>query len=148
MRLQLLVERFVGEQARFAFVQHGKLRVEAEFVKMFAHELEAKTVQRADVRGVEERDLLGTMGIAGVFLRPFFQRAAESLAHFRRGGFGERDDENFIERNALFANQIQASLDERVRFARASAGHDEHVAARGDGALLRLASDFSFMIYD
>ena len=32
---------------------------------------------------------------------------------------------------------MQATLDERVRLARAGAGHDEHVAARGDGAALR-----------
>ena len=30
-------------------------------MKMFAHELEAKAVQRADVRGVEQRQLLGQM---------------------------------------------------------------------------------------
>jgi len=27
---------------------------------------------------------------------------------------------------------MQAALDQRVRFARARAGHDQHVAARGD----------------
>ena len=43
VRLKLLVQRFNGELAGFAFVQDGELRVEAEFVKMLAHELEAKT---------------------------------------------------------------------------------------------------------
>ena len=55
--LQFFIEGFVGEQARLAFVEHGQLRVQAEFVEMFAHELEAKAVERADVRGVEQRDL-------------------------------------------------------------------------------------------
>ena len=38
---------------------------------------------------------------------------------------------------AFPAKAIQATLDERVGFARARAGHDEHVAARGDGLPLR-----------
>jgi hypothetical protein len=38
----LFIERFIGEQARLAFVQNGNLRVEAKLVKMFAHELETK----------------------------------------------------------------------------------------------------------
>ena len=42
MRIELFVESFVGEQARFAFVEHGNLRIKAEFVEMFAHELRQK----------------------------------------------------------------------------------------------------------
>ena len=71
----------------------------------------------------------------------FLERGAEALLHFRRGGLGEGDDENFIERRAFPAEAIQAALDERVRFARARAGHDEHVAARGDGLPLRRRQD-------
>ena len=56
--MKLFVQRFVGELAGFAFVEDGELRVEAEFVKMFAHEAQAKTVERADVRDVEARKLL------------------------------------------------------------------------------------------
>ena len=55
MRFKLFAEDFGGELAGFAFVEHGKLRVEAEFVKLFAHELEAKAVERADVRGWLDR---------------------------------------------------------------------------------------------
>ena len=57
MRLKLFVQRFVGELAGFAFVEDGELRVEAKFVKMLADELEAKTVERADVREIETREL-------------------------------------------------------------------------------------------
>ena len=58
-------EHFIGEQARLAVVQHGDLRVEAEFVKMFADEVEAKTMKRADVRGVEEGELFGGKRVEG-----------------------------------------------------------------------------------
>ena len=135
--LQCLVQRLVGQQPRLALVEHGGLRVEAQLVKMFAHELETKTVERADVRGVEQRELLGKKGIAGIFPRFFLQHAAEALFHFRGGGFGEGDDENFIQRGAFVADAIQAAFDERVRLAGARAGHDQHVAARGHGLLLR-----------
>ena len=70
---------------------------------------------------------------ANFFLDPF----AEPLAHFRRGGLGEGDDEQFVERCAFAVQAVEAALDERAGFARAGAGHDQHVAARGDGAALR-----------
>jgi DNA repair protein RadC len=135
--MKLFVERFIGEQARFACIEHGKLRIDTKLVKMFAHEFEAKTVERADVRRIEECELFGTMSVIGIFRRFFFERAAKALAHFGRGGFGESGDENFVERCAFANDAVQTSLDERVRFARARAGHDEHVAARDDSLLLR-----------
>ena len=66
-----------------------------------------------------------------------FSSAAQPLLHFGGGGFGEGDDKDFVERCAFVAEAIQTTLDERVCFARARAGHDEHVAARGDGLPLR-----------
>ena len=66
-----------------------------------------------------------------------FQRGAQALFHFRGGGFGEGDDQDFVERRTLPAKAIQTALDERVGFTRARAGHDQHVAARGDRLLLR-----------
>ena len=57
VRLKLFVQRLVGELAGFTFVQDGELRVEAEFVEMFADESQAKAVERADVRDVEKREL-------------------------------------------------------------------------------------------
>ena len=79
-------------------------------------------------------------------LRRFFlERAAEPLAHFRGGGLGEGDDEKFVERRAFAVKAIQTTRDERVSFARASAGHDEHVAARGDGVLLRQRKSIFFV---
>ena len=65
--LQHLLQRLVGQQPRLALVEHGGLRVEAQLVKMLAHELETKTVKRADVRGVKQRELFGKKGIGGVF---------------------------------------------------------------------------------
>ena len=63
-----------------------------------------------------------------------FQRTTQSAAHFGGGGLGEGDHENFLERSRrlFLAQAMQTTLDERVRFARARAGHDQHVAARSD----------------
>jgi DNA repair protein RadC len=94
-------------------------------------------MERANVRGVKDRQLLGTMYVAGILLYFFPQRAAKSLAHFGGGGFGEGDDENFTERRVFVAQTIQTTLNERMGFARACASHDEHIAACDDGKLLR-----------
>ncbi len=135
--LHFLFEGLVGQEPRFALVEHGGLRVEAEFVKMFAHELEAKAMQRADMRTIEERELRGPVRFvrlaANFFLNPF----AEPLTHFSRGSLGEGDNEQFVERGAFAGQAVEATLDERARFARAGAGHDQHVTARRDGAALR-----------
>ena len=84
MRLQFLVERFLGQQARLACVEHGELRVEAEFVEMFAHELEAKTVERADVRGVEERELFRPARFVRRGAEFFLKLFAQPRGAFRR----------------------------------------------------------------
>jgi DNA repair protein RadC len=104
---------------------------------MFAHELEAKTVESADVRGVEESQLFGEMRIVRRCGGFFFERAAQAPPHLGRGGFGESDDENFVERRAFAHDAVQTTLDERVGFTRPRAGHDEDVAARVNGAPLR-----------
>ena len=136
--LQFLVKGFVGQQARLARVEHGQLRVEAQFMKMFAHELEAETVERADVRGVEQRELLHPARFIRLGANFFLKLFAQPPAHFGGGGLGEGDHENFLERSGrLFrAQAVQTALDQRVGFARARAGHDQHVAARGDRLLL------------
>ena len=90
------------------------------------------------MRGVEERELPGKKGIAGVFPRFFLQRAAEALLHFGGGGLGKGDDEDFVQRGARVSDAMQAAFDERVRLAGARAGHDEHVAARANRLQLRL----------
>ena len=74
-----------------------------------------------------------------------FQRGAKTLFHFHCSGFGEGDNQNLVERNAFFANQIQASRDERMRFARARAGHDQNISARVDNFFLRLRQNFFFV---
>ena len=66
----------------------------------------------------------------------FFKRGAKALFHFRRRRLGEGDDENLIKRRPFADDAIQAAGDERVRFAGARAGHDQHVAARGHGLAL------------
>jgi hypothetical protein len=76
---------------------------------MFAHEFETKTVERADVRGVKERELFGKKGIAGVFARFVVQHAAEALLHLGGGGLGEGDNEDFVERGVLAADAIQTA---------------------------------------
>jgi len=57
MRMKLFVQSFGGELAGLAFVENRELWVEAKLVKMFAHEAQAKTVQRADVRKVKSGKL-------------------------------------------------------------------------------------------
>ena len=65
--------------------------------------------------------------------------AVQSLIQIYGGGRGEGDHEDFLERSGrlFLAQAMQAALDERVGFARARAGHDQHVATRGDRATLR-----------
>ncbi len=73
----------------------------------------------------------------GLQVAGFFKRGAKALFHFRRRRLGEGDDENFIQRRAFPDNAIETAFNERLGFARARAGHDEHVAARGDRPPLR-----------
>ena len=137
MRGELFIERFVGELTGFAFVEDRELRIKTEFVKMFAHELETETVERADVRDVKERKLARPMFVVGMGVGFFFEFTAQAQAHFGGGGFGESDDEQFIERRAVAVETIETAGNECFGFARAGTGHDEHVAARQHGALLR-----------
>ncbi len=71
--------------------------VEAYFVKMFAHQPEAKTVKRADVRDVEKRELTRPVIIIGRGGGFFLEFTAKTLAQLGGGGLGERDNEQFIE---------------------------------------------------
>ncbi len=61
-----------------------------------------------------------------------FDGAAQAKAHLGGGGFGERDDEQFVERRLIAAQAIQATGDECFGLAGTGTGHDEDVAARGD----------------
>ena len=63
MLLEQALERFLRQQARLFFGQHGKLRVELELVKVLPDQFEAKAVERAEVRRLEEGHLLAPMGI-------------------------------------------------------------------------------------
>ena len=87
VRVELFVQRFAGELAGLAFVEDGELRVEAEFVEMLAHEAQAKTVERADVRDVEERKLTRPVVVVGrggtIGCPPIFGRAPAPLPSLR-----------------------------------------------------------------
>ena len=136
VRLKLFVERFAGELAGFAFVEYRKLRIEAKFVEMLAHELEAEAVQHADVHEVETRDLFRPEMFAWCRDDFFFQTFAETLAHFGGGGLGEGDNQQFVLRRALAFEAVKAAGDERPGLAGARAGHDKAIAARGNCLLL------------
>ena len=91
------------EWPRLRVVQHAHLRVDVQLVKMVLHQLQTKTVQRGNVRGVEERDLflqrffgwtnaspLGCLRTRLMkFVPPTLQRLAQTHAHFRRRRLGE-----------------------------------------------------------
>jgi len=65
------------------------------------------------------------------------ERGADAFARLGGSGIGEGDDEQLVKRRRVAAAQtIKATRDEGARFAGPRAGHDEHVAAGGDGALL------------
>ena len=95
---------------------------------MFAHELEAEAVQRADVREIETGELLGPE--AGVAFRFGFDRSPQTGAHLGGGGFGEGDDEQFINPRTIVFQAMKAAIHEGLGLARASASHDEDIAAR------------------
>ena len=77
-------------------------------------------------------------------LRFCFHRLTEALAHFGGGGFGEGNDEQFVERRVIAGETVEAAFDEGFGFARAGAGHDENVAARDDRATLRWREQINF----
>ncbi len=132
VRMKLFVQRFGGKLAGFAFVENRELRVEAKLVKMLAHEPQAKTVQRADVREVKARDLFRPKRFVRRRRAFFLQTLAQSLAQLSGGGFGESNHQQFLKRGAIAIEAIEAAGDERLGFAGSGTGHDEHVAARGD----------------
>ena len=130
-------QRFLGAQVRLDGFEHGQVRVQAQFVKMFPHQVEAKTVERADVGGVKQRELFLRGQIFGLVPGNFLERAPQALAHFRRGGFREGHHQDFVQGRAVFAQAGQAALNERVGFARARARHHQHIAARRHRRRLR-----------
>jgi len=132
VRLKLLRQRLSGQLPRFAFVEHGHLRVETQLVEMLAHEAQAKTVERANVGEVKERELARPMVIGGRGGGFFFKFAAEALAQLGGGGLGESDDEQFVQRNAFAVKAVEAAGNERPGLAGAGAGHHQDVTASGN----------------
>ena len=101
-------------------------------------------MQRADVREVEERKLARPVIVVGIGGHFFLQRGSETLAHLGGGGFGEGDDEQFVERCAFAFEAVEAAGDERPGLAGARAGHDEEIAASRHGCLLRFRQRIFF----
>ena len=101
-------------------------------MKMFADELEAKAVDRGDVRCVEQGELLvevlGCFWVSGSHLiAPTGETEMDAMAHFRSGGFGERDHQEFVQCATTF-QQSAATFNECLGLARARARHHEDVA--------------------
>ncbi len=151
--LEQCVERGALQRARLRFIEHGELRIESEFGKMFAHELQAETVQRANGRGVQQGELLGEPFIVGLGGLTFEQFRPQPTAHFGSGGFGERDHQQGFHRDAFVEDQTQRARDERVGFARARAGDEQQITrALNRGRLLPretthgAASDFAELL--
>ena len=76
-------------------------------------EPEAEAVERADVRGVEQRDLFRPARFVRRGAKFFLKLFAQPPAHFGGGGLGEGDHENFLERGGrlFLAQAMQATGD-------------------------------------
>ena len=93
---------------------HRLAAEKAVTVEMLAHEAQAKAVQGADMREVEERELVRPMIVVGGGGGFAFKFAVETLTHLGGGGLGEGDDEDFLERRRQVAVFIEVP-DDRFR---------------------------------
>jgi len=132
------VQRFLGQQCGFLLGQDGQPGVQLQLVGKLADQPETEAVERADVRGVEQGQLLRP--VAGVRLRGRLrlQPRAQAPAHLGGGGLGEGDHEEFVHADGrtLAHQAVQATLHQGERLARARPGDHQHVAPGGDGLLL------------
>lgn len=134
MLFEQIIQRRALQRSGLGFIKDVELRVEAQFVEMFARELQTEAVQRADVRGIQQGELLRepfVVRLRGLALQQF---GAQPLTHFRGGGFGERHHQDVFHRNVRLENQAQAARDECMRLARARAGDHEQIARAIDGS--------------
>ena len=138
MSFQQLIQGLALERTRLLFIQHAELRVEAKVVEVFARELQAKAVQRADARGIEQGQLLGEMLIIRLGRVERLQFLPQPSAHLRRSRLGERHHQNVFEGRPLRDEQPEAARDERVGLARARARDHEQIAAPVDRRRLLL----------
>ena len=98
MSPQHRLESFARQQVGFFSPQHADLGVQCQLVKMFLHQFQAKTVQRRNVRGLEQCQLLGQPPISTIGSRKFLQFVSQPVAHLRGRGFCERHQQQPIER--------------------------------------------------
>src|SRR2546423_6842642 len=78
--------------------QDGDLRIDLELVEMLPDQFEAEAVQRADVSGLKERQLLLAMAIGGRKVEFLLQTLPNPLSHFGGGSVAESDHQNFVKR--------------------------------------------------
>jgi hypothetical protein len=86
-----------------------------------AQHARAKTVNRRDHCAVE-RAFIVQPAAALFFIRDtqhLIQLAAQTLVHFVGGAVGESDRDNLIDREAVFAKDVDVTFDEYGRLARA-----------------------------
>src|SRR5258705_12046365 len=103
---------------------------------MFANQFVAKAVQRADHCAVQQRKLLRDPWVGSVLVQGSFEAVTDALAHFRRGGFGERHHQNAIQTAVSVQQLLNARFHERPCLARPGACNDQHVALRANSCLL------------
>ena len=127
---QHAIECFAREQTGLFLGQHRQLGIEAEFVKMFADQLEAETVQGRNTRRIDQRELFGQPGVVRVRARLFLQLVAHPLPHLGGRRLGERDHQDAIQRHRLrrVAHARQTPLHQCARLACARPGNDQHIA--------------------
>jgi phosphoribosylanthranilate isomerase len=59
MALEDVIERSANQGLKLPFVQHGHDRVDSQFVEMFPHQFQAEAVERRNLSGVQQCELLG-----------------------------------------------------------------------------------------
>ena len=105
---------------RAMFVEQQKLRIDARFDRKLAQHARAKAVNRRDYRAVE-RAFVIEPAPALVFVRDaehLVELAAQALVHFVRGAIGERDRDDLIDGETVFAEDVDVAFDEDSSLAR------------------------------
>jgi len=104
---------------------------------VLADKVKTKTMQRRNVGRFQQRQLFRQpQGRC----RRVFQSRPQPQPHFRRRRLRERHHENLIHTPVILLLQQprQAAIHQRASFARPGPGHDQHIAAGGDGLPLLL----------
>ena len=99
-------------------------------MKMLPQQPQTIAMQGADGRGIQLRQLRCDPGIGRRLVVPTLQGVAQAPLQFRRGGFGEGDNQKTIQphRRLRVQGEMQDPLDQRVGLARARPCHHQHIA--------------------